>query len=229
MRGKKKIWEGLQHLPNRKTEDFKKGGYFMTEKGKYWAFIVWEESVKENWITLLRSSGVKMVISPKHDMDVYLDDLYDDTNKNIIHLKGESQKPHWHVLVQMENTTTFNFVKNNVSDLVGGMYPILVASVTGYYKYLWHSDNPEKVLYSQDDLIELNGFFLPIDNETKEKYCTQIYRYIRENHVYEFCDLCEGLLGYDVNLYDYFISRNALFDRYITSLRNKGFHKNLKK
>ena len=42
-------------------------------KSRYWAFIVYPESCKENWENELEETGLQFAVSPLHDKDI---DIY---------------------------------------------------------------------------------------------------------------------------------------------------------
>ena len=113
-------------------------------KSRYWSFIVYPESVCDNWINDLTEKGCVFAVSPLHDKD--------------INPTGELKKPHYHVLIQFDGPTTYKNVKENICDLIGATIPKNVISMRGYYRYLCHLDNPEKYQYDVNDIQTYGGY-----------------------------------------------------------------------
>lgn len=112
-------------------------------KYRYWAFVTYPESLPENYLTLMKFTGLKFAISPLHDRDVNPD--------------GSIKKAHFHNIVAYDGPTTFNAVSKAI-EFLNGPIPIPLQSPRGYYRYFTHADNPEKVQYSEFDIVTLNGF-----------------------------------------------------------------------
>ena len=161
-----------------------------TEKYKYWAAIMYPESLPEDWQEFLRLTGVAHAISPLHDRDVW------DSTKDG-HVKGEIKKEHYHVLLCWPGNTTYNAVVQRITKPLGQPGPISVVSPFGYYKYLWHDDADDKIEYDQDAVIRENGFdILSLISYTKEEEArlyTDAQQFIKEHNIYNYCDLCDML------------------------------------
>ena len=54
---------------NESVAQTKKGG----NKKRNWAFVIYPESLPEDWLDILRMSGLPIAISPLHDKDVNAD------------------------------------------------------------------------------------------------------------------------------------------------------------
>lgn len=177
-------------------------------KSRYWAFIVYPESVLENWRDELEEQGLVFAVSPLHDKD--------------INPTGEKKKEHYHVLIEFSGPKTYKSVKEGICDKIGATIPKKVESIRGYYRYLTHEDNPEKAQYNREDIKEYNGFKLELTiTETtiiKKKIC----QIIQNMKIKEYCDLLDYFD--DIGDHDYWeiASNNTyFFDKYITSVRNK--------
>lgn len=160
-------------------------------KKRNWAFVVYPESLPEDWTLKLRLKGTACAVSPLHDRD--------------INPTGEAKKPHYHIILSFGNPTTYKNVLNFSQDF-NGTIPIPLESVVGYYRYLTHKDNPEKAQYSEDDICLFNGFD-PVELMTDSEVTNllkQIVNIIIDNNIIEFEDLVLYLLRND--LHDLFIS-----------------------
>jgi hypothetical protein len=181
-------------------------------KKRHWAFVAYPESLsKELLVERLERSGIQCVISPLHDSDVNADET--------------QKKPHWHIILSYEGPTTYN----NVSKLTASLnstVPQPLEAIRGYYRYLTHKDNPEKIQYDEADIILINGFSIRDYVEMNKSEITQekrnIMKFVEENDIIEYCDL---LIELDrANMLDTWevAANNTIFaDAYIRSRRNK--------
>ena len=179
--------------------------------GRSWAFVIYPESLPENWKEIIIDTGLPMAISPLHDKDV--------------NPTGEEKKAHYHVICYYENATTYNNVKENVTSKLNGTIPIKLESMRGMYRYHLHLDNPEKYQYDDRDRIFFNGFDIDFASKLTR---TEINKLIREIHTFinndivEYIDLLNILKDNDlVDMYDIAISNTLLFKSLLDSKRNK--------
>lgn len=185
-------------------------------KKRYWAFILYVESAPSNWVEILQETGLPFCISPYHDKDL------DPT--------GEPKKPHFHIILAYNGPTTFKCVKN-LTDKLNQPIPKALESVTGYYRYLTHQDNPEKYQYNKKDIQVFNSFDIEeYDFLTKSqiKACTiAIQQFIIDNNIYEYGDLMDIL--FDKELWEWHevaSTHTTFFNSYLTSKRNALKEKN---
>lgn len=115
-----------------------------TVKKRNWAFVLYPESVPQNWVEILQQSGLQCAISPLHDKD--------------LNATGEEKKPHWHVIACYQGPTSYNVVCKLSQETLKGTIPQALEQVRGYYRYLTHKDNPEKAQYNENDIVTVNGF-----------------------------------------------------------------------
>lgn len=181
------------------------------EKGRYWGFVGYPESLPENWRDLITESGLQCAISPLHDKD--------------LNATGEEKKPHYHFIVVYDGPTT----KNNVEEFckkLNATIPIKLESIRGMYRYHLHLDNPEKYQYDDRDRILLNGFDTNSVNELTKtevnKLKKEIIIFINDNDIVEYADLITILIENDyTQLIDVATSHTILFNTFITSRRNR--------
>lgn len=152
-------------------------------KGRNWAFVMYPESMPQDWYYILQNTGLPMAISPLHDKDVNPD--------------GVPKKPHYHVICYYNNTTTQKNVKENVCDLVNATLPIKLESMQGMYRYHLHLDNPEKHQYDDRQRTFINGFDVnKVDALTQteiDKICLEIHQIIIDKKIMEYSQLQEML------------------------------------
>ncbi len=181
-------------------------------KKRNWAFVIYPESVIENWIEQLQLTGLSIAISPLHNRDV------DFTT-------GEIKKEHYHVIVNYQGPTSYNVIKK-ITDKFNATNPIPLESIKGYYRYFTHKDNPEKYQYDESHIKTLNGFnvrnFIDYTRTETLEIIKNIHTYIRNNNILEYCDLLDML--YEDNLFDEYeiaINKTILFCNYIKSRKFK--------
>lgn len=180
------------------------------EKGRYWGFVGYPESMPSNWQDIIVESGLQCAVSPLHDND------FDPT--------GEVKKEHYHFIVIYDGPTT----KNNVEEFckkINATIPIKLESIRGMYRYHIHIDNPDKFQYDDRDRQFFNGFDVHAVNELTKtevnKIKKEIISFINDHDILEYADLITILLENECNeLLDVASSHTILFNTYITSKRH---------
>lgn len=181
------------------------------KKGRNWAFVVYPDSLPENWQDIISETGLPMAFSPLHDHDV--------------EPTGEPKKPHFHVICYYENATTSRAVEENVTSRLNGTIPIKLESMTGMYRYHIHLDNPEKYQYDDRNRTFYNGFDV---NKVSSLTYTEIQKLLREiqniiidNDITEYSILLDLLLGCNnYNMWDVACNHTLLLNTYICSRRH---------
>lgn len=184
----------------------------MSLKGRNWAFVVYPESLPNNWEEIITDTGLPMAFSPLHDKD---------TNPD-----GSIKKAHYHVICYYENPTTSRAVKEYVTDRLNGTIPIKLESMVGMYRYHLHLDNPEKFQYDDRMRKFFNGFDVnKVDSLTFteiSKLLSEIQNLIRKNSILEYSELLDILLDNEMfQLLDVARNHTLLLNTYITSRRYK--------
>ncbi len=145
--------------------------------------MAYPESLPENWIEILRQSGLKCAISPLHDQDINPD--------------GEAKKPHFHIILVYGSPTTYNNVLNFTQNVLHSTIPQPLEQVRGMYRYFTHMDNPEKAQYDHTKIITLNGFnisdYVELTASEVAELKKKIVKIILENGLTEYADLIDTL------------------------------------
>lgn len=180
-------------------------------KKRHWAFVAYPDSLPENWIEMLKQSGLKVAISPLHDRD---------TNPT-----GELKKSHYHVIVSYDGPTTFGNVEG-LTKRLNQPIPQPLEQVRGYYRYLTHEDNPEKAQYDKADIQTLNGFdirdYVEMTKSEVGKYIREVQGFIRDNGITEYADLMDKLMDGGETLADWWevaSNHTLFFTAYLRSAR----------
>lgn len=183
-------------------------------KKRNWAFVLYPESAPKDWVEQLQQTGLQCAVSPLHDKDLNPD--------------GTPKKPHYHVILCYSGPTAYSVVAALTNKKLGQTIPQPLEQVRGYYRYLTHEDNPEKVQYSKADIQTINGFnigdFCELTKSEVVKITRDIVEFIRDNEIVEYADLVEHLMDSGEQLQDWFevaISHTLFFKGYIESRRFK--------
>lgn len=182
-------------------------------KKRYWAGIVYPDSLPADWLQILTDTGLPIAISPLHDADIN-----ETTN--------EQKKPHYHVIMAWSGPQRESNALNIITRLNGAKQVKGLESIKGAYRYLTHKDNPEKAQYDEKDIRTLNGFdikdFADLTASELAKVRAETVSLINERDITEYADLIDVCFDEDLSdILDYAATHTYFTDRYITSRRNK--------
>lgn len=144
-----------------------------------WATVVYPESATQNWQTILSELVIPCLISPLHDEDM--------------NPTGEKKKEHYHVVFMFEGKKSREQIQEIVN-MIGGVGCEPIQSMRGYARYLCHLDNPEKVQYNQDDVVQLGGADYPyIIGLVTDKYkaISEIIDFCQEYNIVSYSEILE--------------------------------------
>lgn len=179
-------------------------------KKRTWAFVLYPDSAPPDWRDRLSLSGLSCAVSPLHDRDLNAD--------------GLPKKPHYHVIVVYQGPTTFSSVSVFTSSLCATI-PQPLESVRGYYRYLTHKDNPEKVQYDEKDILHFGGFclsdFCELSKSEVSHALRDIQQFCRDNGIVEYAQLCD-VLADAPDLFEWYqlaVTHTIFFSTYLKSAR----------
>lgn len=176
------------------------------EKARYFTFLLYPESIPEDWELKLETLGVPVAISPLHDKD-----------KSDI--EGQQyKKPHYHVIYIAKNPVTADSVRWKIKKLLGEKSLAMVQialSVENTYLYLTHESKDaiakKKHVYDKADIKLINNFdierYITIDVETKNQVLKSLLQIIRAYSIPNILDLHDFVeengmdYGIDMNLF----------------------------
>lgn len=173
--------------------------------------VLYPESAPSDWRERLQATGLQCAISPLHDRD--------------LNPTGEPKKAHYHVIMCFSGPTSFNVVKT-LCDELHQPIPQPLEQIRGYYRYLTHKDNPEKVQYSESDISVINGFniadFVELTRSEIMEVKKQLQALIRNLDLLEYSDFMDYLQDNEMGLeYEVASNNTYFFEKYISSRRNK--------
>ena len=144
------------------------------DKARYFTFLLYPESIPEDWKTLLETIGVPMAISPLHDKD-----------KSKVEGQ-EYKKAHYHVIYVAANPVTTDSVRFKIKNLLGkqslAKVQIVSQSMENMYAYLTHESKDaiakNKYKYAKKDIRLLNNFdidrYVVLDVEDKDEMLNDV-------------------------------------------------------
>jgi len=150
------------------------------DKARYFTFLLYPESIPEDWEMRLESIGTPIAISPLHD-------------KDLSDLEGkEYKKAHYHLIYVAKNPVTADSVRKRIQRALGdksvSMVQIVVQSMENIYLYLTHESKDaiakNKRVYAKKDIKLLNNFdidrYITLDVEDKDDMLNNVCDLIDE-------------------------------------------------
>lgn len=151
------------------------------DKARYFTFLLYPESIPEDWEMKLESIGVPIAISPLHD-------------KDLSDVEGQKyKKAHYHVIYVAKNPVTADSVRLKIKRILGeksvAKVQIVIQSMENMYLYLTHESKDavakNKVKYPKKDIKLLNNFdidrYITLDVEDKDDMLNDICDLIDEH------------------------------------------------
>lgn len=175
------------------------------EKSRYFTFLLYPESIPNDWELKLETLGVPIAVSPLHDKD----------KSNV---EGqEYKKPHYHVIYIAKNPVTADSVRWKIKKLLGEKSLAMVQvvlNVENTYLYLTHESKDaiakKKHVYDKADIKLINNFdidrYVTLDVEEKAELFNAVVSLIRaytlQNifDLYDFIDENGEAYGLTINL-----------------------------
>lgn len=163
----------------------------MSEKAKsrYFTFLLYPESIPEDWELKLESLGIPIAISPLHDKD---------------RKEGKEQgfkRAHYHVIYVTPNPVTAHSVRMRIRRLLGeksiAMVQIVASSMENMYLYLTHESKDaiakNKHVYSKADIKLLNNFdidrYIVLDESEKKELRQKLLEIIDDYKIVNVIEL----------------------------------------
>ena len=139
------------------------------DKSRYFTFLLYPESIPDDWKSKLELIGVPIAVSPLHDKD-----------KSTV--PGQDfKKPHYHVVYVAKNPVTADSVRYKIKQLLGDQsiakVQIVIRSMTSMYLYLTHESKDaiekKKHKYNKQDITLINNFdvdrYVTLDESEKKE------------------------------------------------------------
>ncbi|WP_415332575.1 replication protein, partial [Enterococcus faecium] len=154
-------------------------------KARHFGFLLYPESIPENWREQLESLGVSMAVSPLHDMDEKTNKK-DWTSSDVIRNGKHYVKPHYHVLYIARNPVTIESVRKKIKRKLGNnsvAHLEIIDHIKGSYEYLTHESKDAKEknkhVYDKKDILHINDFdidrYVTLDESQKKELRNQLF------------------------------------------------------
>lgn len=139
------------------------------QQGLWWSFIIYEDSVPDNYIEKLRATGMQIALSPWHDKDNWNHDSPEMVNaetgeiipKGARYKMGDPKKIHRHGLLKSDKKVSWREMNALLQNMLHCPYIQKCRSLRNAYDYFLHINDPEKYQgYFRDEIIRLNGFVI---------------------------------------------------------------------
>lgn len=150
------------------------------DKARYFTFLLYPESIPDDWEIKLESLGIPIAISPLHD-------------KDLSGIEGQKyKKAHYHIVYVSKNPVTSESVRLKIKRILGdksiAMVQIVSTSMENMYLYLTHESKDaiakNKVKYLKKDIKLINNFdidrYITLDVEDKEDMLNDVCDMIDE-------------------------------------------------
>lgn len=174
-------------------------------KSRHWLFIIYLDSAPSNVFEQLENTGLAFAVSPYHDKDV--------------NPSGGQKKPHFHVIISYNNTTTYKSIKG-LRDITKGPYPLPCKSVGGAYAYFTHKHNPEKYPYDASEIKRYNGWEKVLEASDVSHIMKELTKLILLDDVQEYAELVAETMLMDGDYQQVVMSHTHYFDRLCASYRH---------
>lgn len=158
-------------------------------KGRFFTFLLYPESLPEDWELQLEMLGAPMAISPIHDKD-----------KSRVEGQ-EFKKAHYHVIYVAANPVTTHSVRMKIQRMLGkesiAKVQFVKYKMDNMYLYLTHESKDaiakKKHKYDKKDIKELNNFdldrYVTLDVEDKEDLLNEICDVIDDHDIANYREL----------------------------------------
>ncbi|HBK4058263.1 replication protein (plasmid) [Enterococcus faecium] len=168
-------------------------------KARHFGFLLYPESIPENWREQLESLGVSMAVSPLHDMDEKTNKK-DWTSSDVIRNGKHYVKPHYHVLYIARNPVTIESVRKKIKRKLGNnsvAHLEIIDHIKGSYEYLTHESKDAKEknkhVYDKKDILHINDFdidrYISLDENQKRELGNLVLSLIRKYELENIIDL----------------------------------------
>ena len=182
------------------------------KRSNKWAFLLYKESVPDNYFDIQEEMHIPFVLSPWHDKDV---------NKET----GEFKKAHKHGVLFFDSLKSYSQVSDVLtSKLNTPAHVEIVMSPKGMYDYFIHAENPEKTRYNIEDIESGCGFELDkflIENNS-DKFLSTVIDIIEEHNFTEFNSLVRYARKEDIVLLNLIVNKTYFFAKYLDSRRHSN-------
>lgn len=139
------------------------------QQSLWWNFIIYADSVPDDYLDRLQASHMQIALSPWHDKDVWKHDspeMFDPTTGEIIpkgarYKAGDRKKTHRHGIAKCDKKMSWREMNAYLQNMLHCPYIQKCISLKNSFDYFLHINDPEKYQgYFKDEIIKMNGFII---------------------------------------------------------------------
>lgn len=139
------------------------------QQGLWWSFIIYQDSVPDNYLERLKATGMQIALSPWHDKDSWNHDSPEMVNaetgeiipRGARYKTGDHKKTHRHGICKTDKKCSWREMNALLQNILHCPYIQKCRSLKGAFEYFLHLNNPEKYQgYFKDEIIRMNGFVI---------------------------------------------------------------------
>lgn len=166
-----------------------------TKRSQYWSFILYEDSVRSDYIEYLRNEQVAFALSPWHDRDTWSNK---DEQENPQHIAGTLKKKHRHGILIFSSLKSYEQAKE-ITDIIQALPPQRTNDINRSVQYFIHKNDPEKYQYEKKDIVSyavnIDDFFLASPTiAEKKQYLAEMVEWCKKNNITRMNDLIDEAL-----------------------------------
>lgn len=139
------------------------------QQGLWWSFIIYQDSVPDNYLERLKATGMQIALSPWHDKDSWNHDSPEMVNaetgeiipRGARYKTGDHKKTHRHGICKTDKKCSWREMNALLQNILHCPYIQKCRSLKGAFEYFLHLNSPEKYQgYFKDEIIRMNGFVI---------------------------------------------------------------------
>lgn len=174
------------------------------QQGLWWEFIVYPDSVPENWLERLKATHLQIAISPLHDKDTWNHDSPEMVNpetgeiipKGARYKMGDRKKAHWHGIVKCDKKCSWREMNAQLQNILHCPYIQKCRTLKGAYDYFLHINHPERYQgYFKDEIIKMNGFVVEPTKFEQGILYDEIVTVVIDRHFTKWREVCKFYHG----------------------------------
>ena len=174
------------------------------QQGLWWSFIIYQDSVPDNYLEKLKATGMQIALSPWHDKDSWNHDSPEMVNAEtgeIIPLgarykKGDHKKTHRHGICKTDKKCSWREMNALLQNILHCPYIQKCRSLKGAFEYFLHINDPLKYQgYFKDEIIRMNGFVIEPTKYEQGVLYDEIISVVIEHHFTTWIEVCQQYHG----------------------------------
>ena len=174
------------------------------QQGLWWSFIIYQDSVPDNYLERLKATGMQIALSPWHDKDSWNHDSPEMVNaetgeiipRGARYKTGDHKKTHRHGICKTDKKCSWREMNALLQNILHCPYIQKCRSLNGAFEYFLHLNNPDKYQgYFKDEIIKLNGFVIEPTKYEQGILYDEIIALVIEREYTTWTEVCKQYHG----------------------------------